>query len=84
MQVLRKRIVIVKAIQTAIPDLLVINEVFGENGAFESFNRRKFAELVGRWTLYRIITALGEALRGLHYQIRHPQGKLVRVVRGRF
>lgn len=77
-----------KAIQTAIPDLLIIEpQVFGDERGFffECFNRRKFAELVGREVDFvqdNHSRSAKNVLRGLHYQIRHPQGKLVRVVQG--
>lgn len=77
-----------KAIQTAIPGLLVIEpKVFGDERGFffESFNRRKFAELVGREVDFvqdNHSCSAKNVLRGLHYQIRQPQGKLVRVVKG--
>ncbi len=77
-----------KIIQTAIPDLLTIEpKVFGDDRGFffESFNRRKFAELTGLDVDFvqdnHSRSAKG-VLRGLHYQIQHPQGKLVRVVLG--
>lgn len=77
-----------KVTQTSIPDLLIIEpKVFGDERGFffESFNRRKFAELVGRDVDFvqdnHSRSAKG-VLRGLHYQIQHPQGKLVRVVQG--
>lgn len=77
-----------KAIQTDIPDLLIIEpKVFGDDRGFfyESFNRRRFAELIGRDTDFvqdnHSRSAKG-VLRGLHYQIQHPQAKLVRVVQG--
>lgn len=77
-----------KAISTAIPDLLIIEpQVFGDERGFffESFNRRRFAELSGRDVDFvqdnHSRSAKG-VLRGLHYQIQHPQGKLVRVVQG--
>lgn len=78
-----------KAIRTEIPDLLVIEpEVFGDERGFffESFNRRAFAELTGRdidFVQDNHSRSAHNVLRGLHYQIRHPQGKLVRVVQGR-
>jgi dTDP-4-dehydrorhamnose 3,5-epimerase len=78
----------VKAIQTAICDLLIIEpKVFGDDRGFffESFNRRKFAELTGRDTDFvqdNHSRSVKNVLRGLHYQIQHPQGKLVRVVQG--
>ena len=77
-----------KAIPTAIPDVLVIEPaVFGDARGFffESWNRRAFADLVGRDIAFvqdnHSASARG-VLRGLHYQVRQPQGKLVRVVAG--
>jgi dTDP-4-dehydrorhamnose 3,5-epimerase len=78
----------VKAVPTAIPDVLVIEpDVFGDARGFffESWNRRAFADLVGRDVDFvqdnHSASARG-VLRGLHYQVRQPQGKLVRVVAG--
>jgi len=77
-----------KAIQTAIPDLLIVEpKVFGDDRGFfyESFNRRKFAELVGRdvdFVQDNHSRSVKGVLRGLHYQIQHPQAKLVRVIQG--
>ena len=77
-----------RAIQTAIPDLLIIEpKVFGDERGFffESFNRRKFAELTGREVDFvqdNHSRSAHNVLRGLHYQIQHPQAKLVRVVQG--
>ena len=77
-----------KTIPTNIPDVLIIEpKVFGDSRGFffESFNRRKFAEVTGRDVEFvqdnHSKSTFG-VLRGLHYQIQHPQGKLVRVVRG--
>lgn len=77
-----------KIIHTTIPDLLIIEpKVFGDDRGFffESFNRRKFAELTGRdadFVQDNHSRSAKNVLRGLHYQIRHPQGKLVRVIQG--
>ena len=77
-----------KIIHTAIPGLLVIEpKVFGDDRGFffESFNRKKFAELTGRdvdFVQDNHSRSVKNVLRGLHYQIQHPQGKLVRVVQG--
>jgi dTDP-4-dehydrorhamnose 3,5-epimerase len=77
-----------KAIQTAIKDLLIIEpKVFGDDRGFfyESYNQRKFAELIGREVEFvqdNHSRSVKGVLRGLHYQIQHPQGKLVRVVQG--
>jgi len=77
-----------KALPTSIPDVLIIEpKVFGDERGFffESFNRRQFAELTGRDTDFvqdNHSRSARNVLRGLHYQIQHPQGKLVRVVQG--
>ena len=77
-----------KAIQTRIPDLLIIEpKVFGDDRGFfyESFNRRQFKELTGRdvdFVQDNHSRSVKGVLRGLHYQIQHPQAKLVRVVQG--
>jgi len=77
-----------KAIQTAIPDLLIIEpRVFGDDRGFffESFNRRQFAQMTGRdvdFVQDNHSRSAKNVLRGLHYQIQHPQAKLVRVVQG--
>ncbi len=74
--------------RTAIPDAVVIEpRVFGDARGFffESFNRRKLEEALGRTLDFvqdnHSKSARG-VLRGLHYQLPNPQGKLVRVVRG--
>ncbi|MFA6061442.1 MAG: dTDP-4-dehydrorhamnose 3,5-epimerase [Gallionella sp.] len=77
-----------KVIQTQIPDALLIEpRVFGDDRGFffESFNRKKFAELTGRdvdFVQDNHSRSVKGVLRGLHYQIQHPQAKLVRVVQG--
>lgn len=77
-----------RAIPTAIPDVLIIEpKVFGDARGFffESFNRRQFADLIGRnvdFVQDNHSRSARNVLRGLHYQIRNPQGKLVRVVEG--
>lgn len=77
-----------KATPSSIPDLLIIEpRVFGDNRGFffESFNRGKFAELIGReidFVQDNHSRSVKHVLRGMHYQIQHPQGKLVRVVQG--
>ena len=75
-------------IQTDIPDIYIIEpKVFGDERGFffESFNKREFEESIG----YSVDfvqdnhSASGHhVLRGLHYQIKHAQGKLVRVISG--
>jgi dTDP-4-dehydrorhamnose 3,5-epimerase len=77
-----------KAIPTAIKDLLIIEpQVFGDDRGFffESFNSRQFNALINREVEFvqdNHSRSVKNVLRGLHYQIQHPQGKLVRVVQG--
>ena len=73
---------------TTLPDVLLIEpKVFGDARGFffESYNRRAFAEVAGLDVDFvqdnHSRSAQG-VLRGLHYQIQQPQGKLVRVVAG--
>jgi len=76
-------------IPTAIPDVLVLEpKVFGDARGFffESFNARDFAETTGvdaQFVQDNHSKSARGVLRGLHYQIEHAQGKLVRVVQGR-
>ena len=77
-----------KIIATEIPDVLVIEpKVFGDARGFfyESFNAKKFADLTGveaDFVQDNHSKSARHVLRGLHYQIRQPQGKLVRAVAG--
>ncbi|MBI5918762.1 MAG: dTDP-4-dehydrorhamnose 3,5-epimerase [Nitrosomonadales bacterium] len=77
-----------KIIETSIPDLLIVEPtVFGDARGFffESFNQKRFAELTGVTASFvqdNHSKSAHHVLRGLHYQIRQPQGKLVRVVAG--
>jgi dTDP-4-dehydrorhamnose 3,5-epimerase len=75
-------------VPTAIPDVLVLEpKVFGDARGFfyESFNARDFEACTGVTAAFvqdnHSKSARG-VLRGLHYQIQHPQGKLVRVIDG--
>lgn len=73
---------------TRIPDVLIFEpKVFGDDRGFfyESFNERRFTELAGIETSFvqdNHSKSARNVLRGLHYQIQQPQGKLVRVVAG--
>jgi len=77
-----------KVTPTAIADVLIIEpKVFGDARGFfyESFNQQAFNEATG--TDHRFVQdnhsrSSQGVLRGLHYQIEQPQGKLVRVVSG--
>ncbi|BAY34806.1 dTDP-4-dehydrorhamnose 3,5-epimerase [Nostoc carneum NIES-2107] len=75
-------------IQTEIPDVLLIEpRVFGDERGFfyESYNERAFlekAEITANFVQDNHSLSAKNVLRGLHYQIKQPQGKLVRVVVG--
>ena len=74
--------------KSGIADVLIIEpKVFGDDRGFfyESFNERRFSELTGaspRFVQDNHSCSARNVLRGLHYQIRQPQGKLVRVTSG--
>ncbi|MCA9642864.1 MAG: dTDP-4-dehydrorhamnose 3,5-epimerase [Myxococcales bacterium] len=74
--------------KTAIADVLVVEpKVFGDDRGFftESWNARAFAEATGvalPFVQDNHSRSRRGVLRGLHYQVEQPQGKLVRVVQG--
>jgi dTDP-4-dehydrorhamnose 3,5-epimerase len=76
------------ATPTAIADVLVLEpKVFGDARGFflESYNQRDFAQATGLQANFvqdNHSRSSRGVLRGLHYQIQHPQGKLVRVTQG--
>ncbi|RZU99106.1 dTDP-4-dehydrorhamnose 3,5-epimerase [Spiribacter vilamensis] len=74
-------------IPTAIPDVILVNPVvFGDERGFfmETWERRKFAEggIDCDFVQDNHSRSVQGTLRGLHYQIHQPQGKLVRVTAG--
>ncbi|MEQ1487765.1 MAG: dTDP-4-dehydrorhamnose 3,5-epimerase [Methylotenera sp.] len=75
-------------IATAIPDVLIIEpKVFGDERGFfyESFNLAKFEAAIGEKANFvqdNHSRSVKNVLRGLHYQIQQPQGKLVRATLG--
>ncbi len=75
-------------IQTKIPEVFIIQpQVFGDDRGFflESFNQQKFQDKTGIDTNFvqdNHSRSQKNVLRGLHYQIRQPQGKLVRAIVG--
>jgi dTDP-4-dehydrorhamnose 3,5-epimerase len=75
-------------IPTTIPDVLILEpKVFGDSRGFffESFNERGWQKLTGldiHFVQHNHSRSAGGVLRGLHYQIQQPQGKLVRVISG--
>ena len=77
-----------KATPTRIPDVLLIEpKVFGDDRGFffESFNRCTFHEATGLnvdFVQDNHSKSARNVLRGLHYQLAQPQGKLVRVTQG--
>ncbi len=77
-----------KATLSVIPDVVILEpRVFGDDRGFffESFNARAFEQATGlkREFVQDNHSKSGQyVLRGLHYQIQNPQGKLVRVVQG--
>ncbi len=78
-----------KVVRTAIPDVLLFEpKVFGDERGFfyEPYNKRVFREATGldvEFVQDNHSRSKRGVLRGLHYQIRQPQGKLIRVLTGR-
>ncbi|HEX5612482.1 MAG TPA: dTDP-4-dehydrorhamnose 3,5-epimerase, partial [Burkholderiales bacterium] len=77
-----------RVLPCAIPEVLILEPaVFADGRGFflESYNRRAFREATGIDVEFVQDNHSGSArhvLRGLHYQVRQPQGKLVRVTAG--
>ena len=77
-----------KVIKASIPDVLILEPQVHETEAgffFESFNQRDFELSTGlevKFIQDNHSRSERHVLRGLHYQIQHPQGKLLRVVKG--
>lgn len=77
-----------KATRLAIPEVILLEpKVFGDDRGFffESFNQAGFEEAIGKKVDFvqdNHSRSVKNVLRGLHYQIQQPQGKLVRVVAG--
>ena len=77
-----------RVVATAIPDVLIFEpKVFGDDRGFfmESFNQKIFDEAVASHVEFvqdNHSRSSKGVLRGLHYQIQQPQGKLVRVASG--
>lgn len=77
----------IKKIPTSLPDVFVLEpRVFGDERGFflESYNEKVFAGLgiCDRFVQDNHSRSMKNVLRGLHYQIKQTQGKLVRVVEG--
>ena len=77
-----------KATPLAISDVVLFEpKVFGDDRGFffESFNDAQFSSAVGKEVTFvqdNHSRSVKNVLRGLHYQIQQPQGKLMRVVQG--
>jgi hypothetical protein len=77
-----------KTTPLAIPGVMLLEpKVFSDDRGFffESFNHERFETAIGRSVTFvqdNHSCSSKQVLRGLHYQIRQPQGKLIRVVRG--
>jgi dTDP-4-dehydrorhamnose 3,5-epimerase len=78
---------LIKITPTAIPEVLVIEpRVFSDDRGFffESYNEHVFREagITARFVQDNHSRSIKNVVRGLHYQVQRPQGKLVRVVNG--
>ncbi len=77
-----------KVLGTAIPGVLILEpKIFGDERGFffESYNKRTLAEVAGidgEFVQDNHSRSAKNVLRGLHYQVKQPQGKLVRVISG--
>ena len=77
-----------QATPTAIPEVIILEpKVFGDDRGFfyESFNQAQFEQAIGKPVQFvqdNHSRSGQNVLRGLHYQIQQPQGKIVRVVQG--
>ena len=76
-----------KKISTSLPEVFIVEpRVFGDERGFflESYNELKMAELgiTEKFVQDNHSCSSRNVLRGLHYQVKHPQGKLVRVAEG--
>lgn len=75
-------------LQTRLPDILILEpQFFGDDRGFffESFNQQQFDRLLGKKVQFvqdNHSRSTAGVLRGLHYQIQQPQGKLVRAIAG--
>lgn len=78
-----------KVTSLSIPDVFLLEpKIFSDNRGFffESFNQKQFETIIGRKVIFvqdNHSCSTKNVLRGLHYQIQQPQGKLVRVVKGK-
>ena len=74
-------------IQTSLPGVLILEpKLFGDDRGFffESYNKKTFTKvgITAEFVQDNHSRSVRNVLRGLHYQIQRPQGKLVRVITG--
>jgi dTDP-4-dehydrorhamnose 3,5-epimerase len=86
-QATRSAMDLLKKITTSLPGVFILEpKVFGDERGFffESYNEQRMAEagIVERFVQDNHSRSARNVLRGLHYQVKQPQGKLVRVVEG--
>jgi dTDP-4-dehydrorhamnose 3,5-epimerase len=86
-QATRSAMDLLKKITTSLPGVFILEpKVFGDERGFffESYNEQRMAEagIVERFVQDNQSRSARNVLRGLHYQVKRPQGKLVRVVEG--
>ena len=78
-----------EVIQTEIPDVKIVQpKVYGDERGFflETFEQKRYQEMLGinlNFVQDNHYRSQKGVLRGLHFQTKNPQGKLVRVVRGK-
>ncbi len=86
-QTIRSSMDTLKKISTSLPGVFILEpRVFGDERGFffESYNQKIMADagIVENFVQDNHSCSSRNVLRGLHYQVKHPQGKLVRVVEG--
>jgi dTDP-4-dehydrorhamnose 3,5-epimerase len=86
-QAIRRGMDALKKISTSLPGVFILEpRVFGDERGFffESYNQQIMADvgIVENFVQDNHSSSSRNVLRGLHYQVKHPQGKLVRVVEG--
>jgi dTDP-4-dehydrorhamnose 3,5-epimerase len=86
-QATRPAVETLKKISTSLPEVFVLEpRVFGDERGFffESYNQQNMSKvgIVDTFVQDNHSSSSRNVLRGLHYQLKHPQGKLVRIVEG--
>jgi len=86
-QATRPAVEALKKIPTSLPGVFILEpRVFGDERGFffESYNQQNMSKvgIAGTFVQDSHSSSSRDVLRGLHYQLQHPQGKLVRVVEG--